>query len=416
MSSAQSYETLPYPSAAFSQTHPTRLAATAILHGIDAPFPENSRVLEIGCSDGGNLINIAYTLPNSECIGIDYAPSHIAKAQQTVETLGLTNCHFITADIAQFSDDIGRFDYIISHGVYSWVPPSVQQSMINLFANMLTPHGIGYISYNTFPGWHCYRMIREVLEIGLPPVLDVHAKIAQARKFLENIEASAATFNPAYGSVVSSTLDSFRRSNDSYIGHEYFEDDNEPVYFHQFIEYLQKFGLDYVSEASSSGTNLHNASEELLHEISLLSNNRIEREQWLDFFIGRQFRKTLLCKTASNSPKELDNSYFQKLSISSLLVRLPDSTDKSPQFVSPNGLTIGSANLVLARALSYMSSQRPRPIPFDELFLKSAGNNPSESDITAIIALCRQCYDDTLGHLYFCMPTKEKSIGKSIAS
>ncbi|GAB1430820.1 class I SAM-dependent methyltransferase [Ignavibacteria bacterium] len=400
MSTAQSYDNLPYPGAAFSQTHPSRLAAVAILHGVDAPDSQNCRVLELGCSDGGNLLNIAYTLPDAECVGIDYAPVHITAAERSVAALNLKNCRFYTADILNLPQNLGSFDYIITHGVYSWVPPDVQQAIMRIYAELLTPHGIGYISYNAYPGWHGYRMIREVLESGIPPTADIYERIGASRTFLQDVKQIGGSDNTAYSAVVNSTSDSFGRSNDAYLGHEYFEDDNTPSYFHEFIEKARNNGLEYVAEAFSQGTQLHNAPERVLQEISNRASDRIEREQWLDFFIGRQFRKTLLCKAESNSPHELDNSNFKRLYIGSSLTRTDDSPEGVPQYAAPNGLVIGSGNPTLARAIAYLAECNPLPVTFSNLLRKSGSSSNVESDEETIIALCRQCYDDMLGYFY----------------
>lgn len=400
MSSAESYEQLPYPSAAFSQTHPWRLGAVATLHGVDAPPPDSCRVLELGCSDGGNLINIAYTLPGADCVGIDYAPGHIAAAKRTAAALGLTNCSFFAADIAALPDVLGAFDYIIAHGVYSWIPAHIQDSLLRACGELLTPTGIAYVSYNTFPGWHGYRMMREVLALGVEPAGDVRQRIIGARDFLAELQRTSGGDNPAYTSIVASTADNFRRSEDAYLGHEYFEDDNEPSYFQEFIGKARIFGLEYVAEAFSPGTYLHNAPQRVLDEIAGRTDDRVESEQWLDFFIGRQFRKTLLCKAQRNMPTELDSRKFRHLHIAPMISRVEESPDDAPQFVAPNGLAIGSGNPVLRRALELLAERRPHSVSFDELLAAAAGNAPSERDAAAIIALCRQCYDDMLAHFF----------------
>lgn len=400
MSSAQSYDQLPYPSAAFSQTHPSRIAATAILHGVAAPASGNCRVLELGCSDGGNLLNIAYTLPDAECVGIDFAAGHIAAAERSAAALKLKNCRFYMADIANLPENLGKFDYIITHGVYSWVTPAVQQAILRTYAELLTPHGIGYISYNAYPGWHGYRMMREVLELGIDTAANIRERIHFSRILLQDIKQIAGSDNTAYLRAVDSTLDSFNRSADAYLGHEYFEDDNTPFYFHEFIENARNNGLEYVAEAFSHGIQLHNAPDKVLQEISKRTPDRIEREQWLDFFIGRQFRKTLLCKAAGNAPHELDNANFKQLYIGSSLVQTDDSADGLTQYAAPNGLVIGSTNPILARAIDYLAECNPQPVKFGDLLHKAINGKDDEDAEKAILALCRQCYDDMLGYLY----------------
>src|SRR6185436_9013135 len=117
------YDELPYPGSAFAQTHPDRLATIATLFGM-APAPvERCRVLELGCGDGGNLIPMAYTLPGSEFLGIDAGGRGIAIGQDRAVAVGLTNLRLQHLDMLDTAIQLGKFDYIVSHGVYSWVPP-----------------------------------------------------------------------------------------------------------------------------------------------------------------------------------------------------------------------------------------------------------------------------------------------------
>src|SRR5438105_14155053 len=79
------YDDLPYPGGPFAQTHPDHLATMASLFGIAGPAVEHCRVLELGCGDGGNLIPLAFALPEGRFTGIDLAGSAIDRAQVPVE-------------------------------------------------------------------------------------------------------------------------------------------------------------------------------------------------------------------------------------------------------------------------------------------------------------------------------------------
>jgi tRNA G46 methylase TrmB len=116
------YDNVPYPSAPYPQTHPDRLATMATLFGMRPAPVERCRVLELGCNDGSNLIAMAYGLPQSQFVGIDLAERPIAKGKATIEALGLTNLTLHCLDLRHMPSDLGRFDFILAHGVYSWVP------------------------------------------------------------------------------------------------------------------------------------------------------------------------------------------------------------------------------------------------------------------------------------------------------
>jgi SAM-dependent methyltransferase len=157
--SETAYDSVPYPGHVHTHTHPNRIAAIARLFGINAPPVSTARVLEIGCGDGGNLISIAYTLPRSQSVGLDLAASAVERGRQRVAALALTNCDLLVADLATAGRSLGEFDYVIAHGVYSWVPPPLRESLLRLVSDALAPTGVAFISYNVFPGWRIARMV-----------------------------------------------------------------------------------------------------------------------------------------------------------------------------------------------------------------------------------------------------------------
>src|SRR5262245_22544912 len=125
MAQTTSYDELPYSSRAFPYTHPDRLAVWAVLLGM-TPRPVGScRVLELGCGMGANLMPMAEQLPGSQFLGIDLSTRQIAAGKQIAAELGLTNIDFQALDILELGPSLGEFDYIICHGVYSWVPEPV---------------------------------------------------------------------------------------------------------------------------------------------------------------------------------------------------------------------------------------------------------------------------------------------------
>ncbi|HHL18318.1 MAG TPA: class I SAM-dependent methyltransferase, partial [Thiothrix sp.] len=150
-----SYNAIPYESLPISYTYVPFLAALGRLYGLETPDPSACRVLELGCAEGSNIVPMAYYFPNSEFVGIDLSEVQIASGQAHIDALELSNITLYVDDLAQMrASDYGKFDYIIVHGVFSWVPPAVQQRILQLGKALLTEQGMMYISYNTYPGWH----------------------------------------------------------------------------------------------------------------------------------------------------------------------------------------------------------------------------------------------------------------------
>src|SRR5262249_10252810 len=158
-----SYDDMPYSNNPFYHTHPDCLATVATLFGMTPPPVPRCRVLELGCAAGGNLIPMAFTLPDSRFVGIDLSPRQVATGLAVIDVLGLKNIELKPLSILDVDHGFGQFDSLICHGVYSWVPAAVQDKILTLCAEQLAPNGVAYVSYNIYPGWHVGGMIREML-------------------------------------------------------------------------------------------------------------------------------------------------------------------------------------------------------------------------------------------------------------
>src|SRR4051794_40335792 len=139
---ATSYDEVPYGNYVFSYTHPDRVGAVAALHGMTPAPVERCRVLELGCGTGANLVPMAEESPGSTFVGIDLSPRQIDMGREVVAALGLKNLDLRPLSILDVDDGLGRFDYVICHGVFSWVPPAVQDKILDVCVRNLAPQGV----------------------------------------------------------------------------------------------------------------------------------------------------------------------------------------------------------------------------------------------------------------------------------
>jgi SAM-dependent methyltransferase len=174
-----SYEEVPFDSGPVTNSHPDALATVATLYGMTPPPLDGCRVLELGCSTGGNLLSMALSLPDSTFVGIDLAPRQITQARALAATLGLTNVDLRAMSIADVDDDLGMFDYIVCHGVYSWVPEPIREAILRVCSRNLAPNGVAFVSYNTFPGWHARAMVREMIVFHDDPTRPPMERVAR---------------------------------------------------------------------------------------------------------------------------------------------------------------------------------------------------------------------------------------------
>ena len=118
------YDAIPYRGYPRFETHPDGLAVRATLFGLEPPALDGARILEIGCGDGGNLIPIAQSLPEATCHGIDLSETQIEMGREVIEAVGLENITLKQGAIGDLAErDEAPWDFILCHGVYSWVTP-----------------------------------------------------------------------------------------------------------------------------------------------------------------------------------------------------------------------------------------------------------------------------------------------------
>lgn len=290
------YEEVLYPAGIFPQTHPDRLATIGTLRGIHPVSINCCRVLEMGCGAGNNLIAMASNLSGSEFIGVDLAKNAIRSGQALVAGLGLENIHLHHLDVCQLNQErFGRFDYIIAHGLYSWVPPSVREHILVACREMLNPHGIAYVSYNAQPGNHLRDLARGIMRYHVANFEDPKEKIRQARGILKFIADSRVNTNP-YVASVKTEFDRVMKYTDEVFFHDDLSEINQAFYFQEFITAAQRHSLQFLGEASPNELGPRNFVPEVLTRLRELEGSReIVREQYKDFFLGRAFRETLLC-------------------------------------------------------------------------------------------------------------------------
>jgi len=299
-----SYDLMPYPARPFVETHPARLAATGTLFGIQVPPVDRCRVLELGCARGGNVIPMAEQLPNSEFVAIDRSDSQIAEARRLARRIAVNNIEFHTLDILDFDARFGEFDYILCHGVFSWVGRAVQDKLLEICANRLSPHGVAYVSYNTYPGWHTRGMVRDMMYYRASRFADPQTRVRAAREMLDFLVQSTPQDTP-YGILLRSEAEILRHKEDGYLFHDELEEINTPCYFAHFAGRAAAAGLQYLAEADISTMWSRNLPPAVAGTLERMATDLIQREQYIDFVRYRGFRQTLLCHRQLPVDREL---------------------------------------------------------------------------------------------------------------
>lgn len=366
-----SYDAIPYCVGAFPQTHPDRLATVAKLFGLSPAWPDECRVLELGCASGGNLIPMALGSPRSAFVGIDLSARQVADGLAMIGELGLTNVRLVHQSIMDVTKDLGLFDYILVHGVYSWVPPDVQRKILEICNRNLSPSGVAYVSYNTYPGWHSRGAIREMLWYHTQHFPDPAQRIQQARALLVFLVKSTTSSDGGYGALFRQELALLMRVPDSYLLHEHLEECNEPLYFHQFVQRAAEQGLQYLGEAQVSAMLPSRFGPEVEQTLRKISTDLLHLEQYMDFLRNRMFRQTLLCHADQKPDFALRADAVHDLYIASPAKSVSEhpqmGSDQPEEFRGEGSATLRTHDPLMKAAMSRLAAVWPMALSFDDL-------------------------------------------------
>ena len=374
---SRAYNDVPYVSAPDPARHPDRLATIGTLLGLDVAPISSCRVLEFACGDGSNLVPIAATLPNASFVGFDFAARPLARAQAMVRDLGLRNVQLLNVDLRELPGDLGRFDYIIAHGLYSWLPDDVRDHLMPAIARHLAPRGVAFVNYNTMPGCHMRAVVWDMLRHHTRAIADAPAKVAAARALLKLVAAPLENDNTTQ-QALRAEMQSAAAASDAGLMHDDLAPFNAAVYFHEFAADAVRAGLTYLAEAHLGTMLAGDVAPDV--RLALGRLDRLAREQYLDFIHFRRFRESLLCHGDAPTRFVVDPSRVLGLHVvASLALRRANAQPGAshPDFVA-----------IRERLLA----QWPRSVAVSDLARWLDERAPRSADRTSIEALVMELY------------------------
>jgi SAM-dependent methyltransferase len=323
------YDAVRYPTYPRIETHPDRLSAVGTLFGMHPAPVASCRVLELGCGDGSNLIPMAYFLPASRFVGVDLAAAAVGAGNRAIADLNLRNIVLRRQDLRDLDRDCGEFDFIVAHGLYSWVPADVRDRLLAVCRELLAPQGVVYLSYNTWPGRHARHILREMMLCHLREISGPRRRLGEARRFLRAIDTTDAREMLA--------------RPDDVLFHDDLAPVNDPVWFRDFVAHARRHGLQFLGEARGA-----------------LHAGGMEEEQYADFVAMRSFRQSLLCR--------------EEVTL---------NRDPTPALMPRFLFSLANPNVVDSRVTAALADAYPLPLPFEELL-------PYDDDLPAtLFALCQ---------------------------
>lgn len=373
----ETYEDEPYAELTYQETHPGGLAAIGLLLGLEPAAVETCRVLELGCASGANLLAMAETLPAAEFVGVDVSGRQVAEGRVAAQALGFANVDLRQGDILDLPTDMGTFDYVIAHGVYSWVPAEVRDALLAACRSLLNPHGIAYVSYNAYPGWAPMKALREMLFYRTRDSLGQHQRAEDAETFYRLLQKA----NPAEGSSFGHFLGEYESHVEgrhriageraaSLLLHDEMADVNDPVYFHEFAGHAARHGLQYMADADFPTVFATRLPAEAQAELRRLAATAIEHQQYLDFLTNATFKRTLLCheeRAVSRRIGERIEPFRSLFAASPARPAAAEAKGGARTFAGSDGARFTTANPIGQAALAILCERYPERVAFPAL-------------------------------------------------
>jgi SAM-dependent methyltransferase len=392
------YDSLFYASICLPETHPESLSALGRLMGLDTPEPATCRVLELGCATGGNLIPMAEGLPGARLLGIDRSGPQVEAGNRLIGRLDLGNVRLREGDILDLDPDsdpdLGEADFIIAHGVYSWVPAAVRERLLWLGRRLLAPKGILYVSYNVLPGWRLRGTLRDILLDVCGEAGDPRERLATARAALSRLAQGLADLPGAAALLLREEVRRLQAAPASYLYFEHLAEHHHPVLFRDFIRACDRAGLRYLCDAqlhtqfpASLGDSVEAALADLQDGLAV--------EQWLDFLGNRGFRQSLLIRDDAVAEEIPSLDRFAAFSLYADLrppTKLRPRDSRPVAFVRPSSESIEVLHPLTKAVLRVLTDSYPDALPLAAILpqaqrsVREAGAGHVADDLDALLA------------------------------
>lgn len=287
------YDELPYDSLVHPVTDPEHLEMASWAHGGPLPREKAVSVLELGCGDGTNLNAMAKERPSCAFLGVDLSDTHIARARERAAA----NTRFEVGDVARFASS-RRHDYILAHGIFSWVGDDAREAILEIASRHLEERGLFLLSYNTLPGWALRGRVREQMRRSGLASLPIGEQAQALRAWAGSRLALLPPQEHPYAGLLRQELARVQGRSDAYLVHEYLEEQNEAFWFRDVAARAERHGLAYVGDAMFNRDE-GRIGQALLDSLMALGLDRGGVEETFDFLAYRQFRASIFCRAGA---------------------------------------------------------------------------------------------------------------------
>ena len=372
------YDAVTYQGVVVQSCSPGHLALCSLWRHGPRPATKKFSVTELGCGDGSNLLPLAFYSRESTFVGVDNSAAAIHCAEEGARYLDLDNIQFIQEDVRTLNHSGCRSsDYIIAHGLYSWVPEDAREAILNFCLENLTPSGLAYISYNAQPGWSMRNLVRETLQRArLVQQAAIEEKAARAievatTQLLEDLPSR----DYAFGALFAEELERVRDGKPGYVFHEYLAEINDGFWLRDFVDHAQQHGLDYVADAQDFRWE-GQIPQALRASLSKRDLDPIEQEEMTDLLCHRYFRASILCRADAPRQSMTHQEILEMVSIATSLCAESDPFDPTEgvveTFCREHGPEITLDASITKAAIVLLAAQWPQGMQFESLWQRAS--------------------------------------------
>jgi SAM-dependent methyltransferase len=302
----------------YPELAPSHLEAALLFAGFRSNLTQaGARYCELGCGYGLTTLILAAANPHMSFVGVDFNPTHIVAARALAQTANLPNIRFVEASFDELLEprfaDLGEFDIIALHGIYSWVAPPIRRAIVEFADARLKTGGALYLSYNAAPGWMPRAPLqRFIFEYAKRHPMAPRATTAEALRFAKKIKDAGALYfqaNPPVGAFI----EAMQGVDLTYLVHENLHESWSALYHADVVADFSSTRLTYACSGSIADDIDETSIPFTTHDVLAGITDQVWRETVKDFLVGRSFRRDIFVRgavqlTAAERNEELDHN------------------------------------------------------------------------------------------------------------
>jgi SAM-dependent methyltransferase len=287
-----------YPETYFQALSPAWLNYARAVNGVPArSLDEPFAYLELGAGTSHSTVVHAASCPRGEFHACDFNPEHIEGGRRFASALGLRNIELHEASFEQLQvQRLPKFDFIVLHGVYSWVDAKARAAIRNIIRETLGPGGLVYVSYNCMPGWTSELPVRRMLvELAASAPGESDERMEHAVRSLRSLIDGGMRFFENHPEALRA-VEAYEKAPASYLAHEFLNAAWEPFYAIDVAAEMAGAGTRFLGSATLADNHpmlvIGDAAASAMKALATPGQQHLA----IDFATNRRFRRDLFIR------------------------------------------------------------------------------------------------------------------------